>query len=121
MIDRLKSSFLFDEIISIRPVGVRQTYDFTIPQTHCFFANGVLCHNSGGIGEAADVIFLFDNLYRRTKEENDRNKVDVYIEQRHGDSGLAHLWADLGSCRFNNLATHNQQEEHNGNASENIF
>lgn len=76
---------------------------------------------SGGIGEAADVIFLFDNLYRRTKEENDRNKVDVYIEQRHGDSGLAHLWADLGSCRFNNLATHNQQEEHNGNASENIF
>lgn len=76
---------------------------------------------SGGIGEAADVIFLFDNLFRRTKEEKDRNKVDVYIEQRHGDSGLAHLWADLGSCRLNNLATQNQIEEHNETVSEDAF
>jgi len=68
---------------------------------------------SGGIGEAADVIFLFDNLYRRTKKEDDRNKVDIYIEQRHGDSGRAHLWSDLGSCRFGNLAEENIIKEYN--------
>lgn len=68
---------------------------------------------SGGIGEAADVIFLFDNLYRRTKNDNDKNKVDIYIEQRHGDSGKAELYSDLGSCTFNNLATENQLKEHN--------
>ncbi len=67
---------------------------------------------SGGIGEAADVIFLFDNLYRRTKNDNDKNKVDIYIEQRHGDSGLANLWSDLGSCRFGNLAEENIRVEH---------
>lgn len=77
---------------------------------------------SGGIGEAADVIFLFDNLYRRTKDENDRNKIDIYIEQRHGDSGRVELWADLGSCRFNNLATAHQLEEyHSKGEMEEIF
>ena len=67
---------------------------------------------SGGIGEAADVIFLFDNIYRRTKNETDKNKIDIYIEQRHGDSGKAELYADLGSCNFRNLATRNQIEEY---------
>ncbi|HUX60372.1 MAG TPA: DnaB-like helicase C-terminal domain-containing protein, partial [Ignavibacteriaceae bacterium] len=58
---------------------------------------------SGGIGEAADSIILFDNLYRRTKNENDKNKIDLYFEQRYGDSGRLQIEADLGSCRFNNL------------------
>lgn len=67
---------------------------------------------SGGIGEAADVIFLFDNLYRRTKDEKDKNKIDIYIEQRHGDSGKVELYADLGSCTFRDLAAHNQVEDY---------
>ena len=66
---------------------------------------------SGGIGEAADTILLMDNLYRRTKSEKDRNKLDVYIEQRHGDSGKLELYADLGSCRFGNLADENILKE----------
>ena len=59
---------------------------------------------SGGIGESADTIILFDNLYRRTKQEKDRGYVDLYIEQRYGDSGKLTIQADLGSCRFNDLA-----------------
>ncbi len=58
---------------------------------------------SGGIGEAADTILLFDNLYRRTKKESDKNKVDIYLEQRYGDSGKLTVMADLGACRFKDL------------------
>ena len=58
---------------------------------------------SGGIGEAADVIILFDNLYRRTKKEEDKNLIDLYFEQRYGDSGRIQIQADLGSCTFKNL------------------
>lgn len=72
---------------------------------------------SGGIGEAADVIFLFDNIYRRTKDEKNKNKIDIYIEQRHGDSGVVQIWSDLGSCRFNNLAEGNILEEHNSSGN----
>lgn len=70
---------------------------------------------SGGIGEAADVIFLFDNLYRRAKDEKNKNRIDIYIEQRHGDSGVVPIWSDLGSCRFNNLAEANAIQEHDKN------
>lgn len=68
---------------------------------------------SGGIGESADVILLLDNLYRRTKKSEDRNRIDVYIEQRHGDSGLLKLQCDLGKCQFNNLLPTVDVEEQN--------
>lgn len=55
---------------------------------------------SGGIGEAADVILLLDNLYRRNKAEENKNKMDCYIEQRYGDSGKIELETDLSWCRF---------------------
>lgn len=103
MIESKKNSFLFDEIISITPVGEKQTYDFCVPVTHCFFANEVLCHNSGGIGESADVILLLDNPYRRDKSEINKNKMDIYIEQRYGDSGRISLSTDLGICKFSDL------------------
>ncbi len=55
---------------------------------------------SGGIGEAADTIILFDNLYRRTKNESSKNLIDLYFEQRIGDSGKMTILADLGTCTF---------------------
>jgi len=58
---------------------------------------------SGGIGESADTILLLDNIYRRTKQDKDKNQIDIYIEQRHGDSGKLSLQCDLGSCQFRNL------------------
>lgn len=72
---------------------------------------------SGGIGEAADTILLLDNIYRRTKER--KNEMDVYCEQRYGDSGKLTLFADLGSCDFRDLATKNQMDEHNGSSQNN--
>jgi len=63
---------------------------------------------SGGIGEAADTILLMDNLFRRTKRESEKNKFDVYIEQRYGDSGKITIWADLSCCKFGNLAKDSQ-------------
>lgn len=58
---------------------------------------------SGGIGESADTILLLDNLYRRTKKEEEKNKMQITIEQRHGDSGMLELQMDLGACQFRNL------------------
>lgn len=52
----LKESFCLDEIVSIEKVGRVHTYDLTIPDTHCFFANGILVHNSSDIEETADTL-----------------------------------------------------------------
>jgi len=59
---------------------------------------------SGGIGEAPDVIMLLDNLYRRTKNDTDKNLMDIYFEQRYGDSGKIQIITDLGCCSFKDLA-----------------
>lgn len=55
---------------------------------------------SGGIGESADVILLLSNLYRKSKQEADRGKFEIFIEQRYGDSGTIKSTTDLGTCTF---------------------
>lgn len=59
---------------------------------------------SGGIGESADVIILLENLYRKQKLEENKNKMDLYLEQRYGESGKIELQTDLSTCMFADLA-----------------
>lgn len=40
------SDVYWDEIVSIEPMGVKQVYDLTIPETHNFIANDICVHNT---------------------------------------------------------------------------
>ena len=40
------SDVYWDEVVSVQPVGIRQVYDLTIPETHNFVANDVCVHNT---------------------------------------------------------------------------
>ncbi|GGA34033.1 replicative DNA helicase [Okeania sp. KiyG1] len=40
------SDIYWDEIVSIEPVGEKQVYDLTIPETHNFVANDICLHNT---------------------------------------------------------------------------
>ena len=40
------SEIYWDEIISIEPIGYKQVYDLTIPETHNFIANDICVHNT---------------------------------------------------------------------------
>ena len=44
--DLATSDVWWDEIVAIRPVGSRQVYDLTVPDTHNFVANDVCVHNT---------------------------------------------------------------------------
>lgn len=57
---------------------------------------------TGGLAEASDTILIFDNVYRRTGDENFKDRIDVEITQRYGESGKLSIYADLGKCAFNN-------------------
>lgn len=86
-----KESFYLDEIVSIEDVGVIDTYDFTIPDTHCFYANGVLVHNTGFLEEHADVVLLlhWPKLY------------DANVDKNHFEINLAKN--KLGATGFLNV------------------
>jgi len=57
---------------------------------------------TGGLAEASDTILIFDNVYRRTGDENFMNRIDVEITQRYGESGKLSLYSDLGKCFYSN-------------------
>lgn len=66
---------------------------------------------SGGIAESVDSIILFDNVYRRTKKEEDKNCIDLYFEQRYSPSGLKSIYADLGAIQFKDMIKTNRKTE----------
>ncbi len=41
-----RSAVYWDEIVSIEPMGLKQVYDLTIPETHNFVANDICVHNT---------------------------------------------------------------------------
>lgn len=41
-----ESDVYWDEIVSIEPIGMKQVYDLTIPDTHNFVANDICVHNT---------------------------------------------------------------------------
>ena len=89
-----EKSLILDEIVSVEDAGMQQTYDFTVPNTHCFIANGVLVHNSGEMEEVADLVFLCHWAYKYTHDEEERNKYWVHIaKNRDGRTGIIdNLW-----------------------------
>ena len=58
------SNLILDEIMEITECGEFETYDFIIPETHCFIANGILVHNSGDLEQNADIVW---GLWREDK------------------------------------------------------
>jgi replicative DNA helicase len=44
--DLAESDVYWDEIVSIEPMGAKQVYDLTIPETHNFVANDICVHNT---------------------------------------------------------------------------
>lgn len=57
---------------------------------------------TGGLAEASDSIIIMDNVFRRTGSEREKNRIDLEITQRYGESGKLTVYADLGKCYFNN-------------------
>jgi hypothetical protein len=43
----METNFLLDEIVSITPIGKRNTVDIEVSDNNLFVANGILTHNSG--------------------------------------------------------------------------
>jgi replicative DNA helicase len=93
-------NFALDEIISIEHVGEIDTYDFSIPQTHCFFANGVLVHNTGGIEEMSDYVFLLSPYEGLQMNGQGKNYGVLVAKNRFGPTGIFEMYFDAERFRF---------------------
>jgi len=95
------SNFELDEIVNIEEVGIEDTIDITVEDTHMFYLeNGVYTHNSGlnaevitmeAISEAFNKCFVADFIFSisRTVEDKQSNTGRIFIaKNRNGVDGI---------------------------------
>jgi len=46
-VQKRKTPQRYEKIVKIMPAGIRDVYDFEVPASHMFIANGIVSHNSG--------------------------------------------------------------------------
>ena len=83
-----ESDLIWGRVLAVEEAGSRPVYDLVVPRTHCFIANGVVVHNSGGIEEKADIVLLLDYPIKRRVKEADQEELLVYVaKNRDGGTG----------------------------------
>jgi replicative DNA helicase len=84
------SDVLWDEVVSIEPIGEQEVFDATVRGMHNFVADGVIAHNS--IEQDADVVmFLYrDEVYHPDTQDKDMAEV-IVAKHRAGRTGTARL------------------------------
>jgi replicative DNA helicase len=99
-------STTWDAIISIRPDGVTEVYDLTVPESHNFVANGMVVHNS--IEQDADIVmFIYrDDMYNENTERP--NQADIIVaKHRNGPTGVITLGFVKELTQFRNIQKQN--------------
>lgn len=98
------ADLLWDEIVSIEPVGEEPVYDLTVPGSASWLADGIVSHNSGSIEQDADVVMM---LYREEyydPDTPDRGIAEIIItKHRNGPTGTVKLLFEPQFTRFRNL------------------
>jgi len=101
-------NLVLDEILEIMEVGDRDTYDFSIPETHCYFANGILVHNSADIEGDSDSVILIHREPKAANEENYKGEDGNFAPEtlirvskaRYSSGGDCYLIMDDKQCRL---------------------
>jgi replicative DNA helicase len=94
---------IWDEIVSIEPLGVQEVYDATVPGTHNFIANGIATHNS--IEQDADVVILLHRDDYYDKESPRAGEADFIVaKHRNGPTDTVTVAAQLHLSRFVDMA-----------------
>jgi len=96
------SDVFWDEIISIRPIGVEKVYDATVPGVHNFVANDIIVHNS--IEQDADVVLFIYREDRYRPDTERKNIADIIIaKHRNGPVGKVELYFDEPRVSFRDI------------------
>ncbi len=92
--DLAASDLYWDEIVAIEPIGLRQVYDLTIPDTHNFIANDICVHNTSFAMNLAEHAAI-----------QGRYPVAVFSMEMPGDALAMRMMASLGRIDSHRVRT----------------
>ncbi|HVN46794.1 MAG TPA: replicative DNA helicase [Steroidobacteraceae bacterium] len=97
---------LWDRIVSIVPDGEADVFDLTVPGPACWFADGVVSHNSGSLEQDADIILLIyrEEVYDRNTTRKGVAEIDL-VKHRNGEIGTFLLTFQGQYTRFANYVS----------------
>ncbi len=105
--DLSHSDILWDEIVSITPLGEEDVYDLTVPGVHNFVANEIIVHNS--IEQDADMVcFIYRPEYYQILEDEEGQSLKgvaelIVAKHRNGALDTVRLKFTDKFARFSNL------------------
>ncbi len=94
------SDLFWDPIVSIKPLGLRQVYDLTIPETHNFVANDICVHNT------SFAMNIAENVAIKTGKG-----VAVFSMEMPGDALAMRMMSSLGQIDQHRVRTGKLNEE----------
>lgn len=103
----IPSEIMWDEIISITPLGIEEVYDATVEESHNFVANDIIVHNS--IEQDADMVtFIYRPEYYQILEDEQGQSLKgiaeiIIAKNRHGAQDTVRLKFTGEFARFSNL------------------
>ena len=93
----------WDEVAEVTSVGMRETFDATVPGTHNFVANAVSVHNS--LEQDADVVLLLNRPDAWERDDPRAGEADLIIaKHRAGPTSTITVAHQLHYSRFTDLA-----------------
>ena len=98
---KLPLPLCLDEVVEIEEIGIMETYDFHVPVSHNYVANGVLVHNSGTLEQDARQVIL---LYW---DEDNKCYIAAVAKNNYGKSGIDIKLFRLAGKRFEAKKTEN--------------
>lgn len=98
--DLANSELFWDQIVSIEPIGLRQVYDLTIPETHNFVANDICVHNT------SFAMNIAENVAIKTGKG-----VAVFSMEMPGDALAMRMMSSLGQIDQHRVRTGKLTEE----------
>jgi len=94
LLSHAQSDAYWDEVVSIKKMGIQEVFDATIPGVENFVANDIIVHNS--IEQDSDVVMF---LYREEDEAPERVKLSI-AKHRNGPLRLIDLFFKGDRIKF---------------------
>jgi len=99
------SDLFWDRIVSIKPTGVEEVFDLTVPGPASWLADGIVSHNSGSLEQDADVVLLLHRDEMYTDEPDKKGLADVIVaKNRNGPTDKVTLTFLAHLTQFRNYA-----------------